>query len=323
VNWLLSFVLTAAALPPLAARALGGGPPNPGPKLAAFAPLATVPSIAAVLLAASVRWWLAIVVAAPAAALLSWQIFPPCRTTKDYSRRKQATSECRERSLRVLTLNARRGAADIAEIMSCLRKWRIDVLAIQELTPDMAECLVEGGIAKLLPFHDVHPVAGSRGAGLWARWPLIPLPPLAGLTAATPQVRVCHKLGRSILITNVHPVAPVGGHEFRWQRELAIIQAVLANSEHPQVVVGDFNASRDHRAFRRLLSAGFCDCADAAQARSWPGFTWPVRRGVRPLMRLDHVLVSEGYAQIREARTLTIQGTDHCAVLAIITFQTA
>jgi len=323
VNWLLSFVLTAAALPPLAARALGGRPPNPGPKLAALAPLATIPSIASVLLAASVRWWLAIFVAAPAAALLSWQIRPQCRKTKDSSRRKQPASECRERSLRVLTLNARRGAADIAEIMSCLRKWHIDVLAIQELTPNMADCLVEVGIAKLLPFHDVHPEAGSSGAGLWARWPLIPLPPLTTLTAATPQVRVCHKFGRSIIITNVHPVAPVGGHEFRWQHELTIIRGVLANSEHPQIIVGDFNASRDHRAFRHLLSAGFCDCADVAQARSWPGFTWPVRRGVPPLMRLDHVLVSEGYARIREARTLKIQGTDHRGVLAIITFQTA
>ena len=52
VTGLLALLLTAVALPPLLARLIGGHPPRPGPQLAALAPVATLPALAAVVLAA-------------------------------------------------------------------------------------------------------------------------------------------------------------------------------------------------------------------------------------------------------------------------------
>ena len=66
---------------------------------------------------------------------------------------------------------------------------------------------------------------------------------------------------------------PGAGACRRWRRELAMIRQTVAGVDEPQVVAGDFNATRDHGPFRELLAAGFVDCADASQNRSWPGFT--------------------------------------------------
>jgi len=90
-----------------------------------------------------------------------------------------------------------------------------------------------------------------------------------------------------------------------------------AQADGPQIVAGDFNASRDHRPFRDILAAGFADSADIARRRPWPGFTWPADRRWPPLMRLDHILVSPGI-RVSEARTVKIPGTDHRAVLAVL-----
>jgi endonuclease/exonuclease/phosphatase family metal-dependent hydrolase len=125
-----------------------------------------------------------------------------------------------------------------------------------------------------------------------------------------------------VTLTAVHPAAPVRGRDVRvrgragrWRRELAMIGQALAASGGPQVAAGDFNATRDHGPFRELLAAGFLDCADASQTRSWPGFTWPSL----PVMRLDHVLVSRT-AAVPMARTIRVPRTDHHGVLADIEF---
>ena len=48
MSWVVAAVLTVVSLPFLIARAAGGQPPNPGPKLAALAPVGIVPAVAGV-----------------------------------------------------------------------------------------------------------------------------------------------------------------------------------------------------------------------------------------------------------------------------------
>ena len=116
----------------------------------------------------------------------------------------------------------------------------------------------------MLPFSHLDPRPRWRGTGLWARWPLTPLPPVPGLTSAAPRARIDPLGGLPLTLTAVHPIAPVHGHAGVWRRELAMIQQTLALADEPQVVAGDFNATRDHRPFRELLAAGFLDCADSS-----------------------------------------------------------
>ena len=221
--------------------------------------------------------------------------------------------------LRLLTVNAQGGAADPAALLRTVRTHNVDVLAVQELTPQMVRRLAAAGLGQLLPFSHLDPRPGSLGTGLWARWPLTPLPPVPGLFAAAPRARIDPPGGRPVTLTAVHPLAPMRGHADRWQRELALIRQTMATADGPQVVAGDFNASRDHRPFRDLLAAGFLDCADSSQSRSWPGFTWPAGGRKLPVMRLDHVLVSRT-ATVRMTRAIRLPHTDHHGVLAAIEF---
>jgi endonuclease/exonuclease/phosphatase (EEP) superfamily protein YafD len=224
-------------------------------------------------------------------------------------------------TLRVLTLNVKGGAADAEAITASVAALGVDVLAVQELTSGLVRRLALSGLADLLPQSQLEPREGSRGTGLWTRWPLTPLPSVAGLTAATLRVRIDPPGGPAVTVTAVHPVAPVADREHRWREELGQIQAILGSTSGPQLAAGDFNASRDHGPFRALLRSGFVDCADAARRRSWPGFTWPADRRYPPLMRLDHILAPRDGAIVHEARTIRVPGSDHEGVLAVLEFR--
>ena len=317
---LTALILMSLALPALLARLTGGFPPNPRPELAALAPLAVVPGIAAVIIAANTAWWLAALLVIPAALLLMWQL-PPVKRTRFRAAAgpSRGTGSATTLRLRLFTVNARGGAADPAALLHILRRHGVDVLAVQELTPHMVSRLVAAGLTQLLPFSHLDPRPGAMGTGLWARWPLTPLPPVPGLTAAAPRARIDPLGGLPVRLAAVHPLALVHGHTDIWRRELAMIKQTLATVDEPHVVAGDFNATRDHRPFRELLAAGFADCADSSQNRSWPGFTWPTAGGMLPIMRLDHVLVSST-ATVPMTRAIRVPSTDYHGVLAAIEF---
>ena len=318
---LAALIFMALALPPLLARLTGGHPPSPVPQLAALAPVAVVPATVAVIIAAATDRWLAVPLAVPAVILLIWQLPPRRRISYQAPAgpSRESGSALTTARLRLLTVNARGGAADPVALLRTLRRHNVDVLAVQELTPQMVRRLAAVGLAQLLPFSHLDPRPGSQGTGLWARWPLTPLPPVPGLFAAAPRARIDPSGGRPVTLTAVHLLAPMHGRADIWQRELALIRQTLATVDEPQVVAGDFNASRDHRPFRDLLAAGFLDCADFSQSRSWPGFTWPAAGGMVPVMRLDHVLVSRT-ATVRMTRAVRLPDTDHHGVLAAIEF---
>jgi endonuclease/exonuclease/phosphatase (EEP) superfamily protein YafD len=334
VTGVLALILTAVALPPLLARLIGGNAPRPGPQLAALAPVVTVPATAAVIVAAFSAWWLALLLAIPAAILFAWQL-PPRQNARAVNPVAQRVAAWGRDSItvRVLTLNSRGGSADPEALLAVLREHQVDVLAIQELTWDLVRGLAEAGLASVLPHSHLDPQPDAPGAGLWSRWPLAPLPPVPGITDAAPRARVEPLPGRPVVLTVVHPLTPMRQNAYPWQRDLARLPP-LAETEGPQIVAGDFNATRDHQAFRDLLAAGFADCADTAQHRTWPGFTWPASwdlesnrerrrfpdRRALPVMRLDHVLVTPTATAVREARPIRVPGTDHHAVLAVIDF---
>jgi endonuclease/exonuclease/phosphatase (EEP) superfamily protein YafD len=316
----LAVALTVVAFPPLVARAVGGKPPDPLPRLAALAPLATLVAFAGVAVAAATSWWLALLLAIPAVALLAWQLPPPRRTGHETASTLQQLPDRGPGALtlRVLGLNVLRGSADPAAVVRAVERHQADVLVMQELTPGMVHRLADAGLDTLLPYRHLGPRPGPNGTGLWARWPLDPLPPVPGLVSEAPRARIQPVDGCPVIVTGVHPRPPVGPNVRRWQQELAAIRSAMVDTDGQQVVAGDFNASRDHRPFRDLLAAGFLDCADAARRRPWPGFTWPVGRWIPSVMRLDHVLVSRGSASVRESRIIPVPGTDHRGVLAVI-----
>ena len=229
MSGVLAVALTAVALPPLVARAAGGEPPDPYPRLAALAPLATLVAFAGVAVAAAASWWLALLLSIPALILLAWQLPPARRTGGETAPVPEQLPDPAPGALtlRVLTLNVLGGSADPAAVVRAIERHRVDVLVVQELTPGMVHRLADAGIDTLLPYCHLDPRPKAGGTGLWARWPLAPLPPVPGLKAAAPRARIQPVDGWPVTVTGVHPKAPVRRNVRRWQQELAAIRSTL------------------------------------------------------------------------------------------------
>lgn len=332
---LVLFVLLAL---PVIARAtdnsLGFRPP-----FAALAPLAAVIEVVIAAVAIPVLGWPGLIVAIPALVLVFWQLPPPRR--RGQVRQTSAASQPAEpaehaepaepgsarglgtdaTTLRVLNVNALHGRADVAGLIDQVSRLQLDVLAVQELTPALSQSLEEAGIAEALPFSYLDPQDSSAGIGLWSRWPLTPLPPVPATVTAMPRAQL--SLRWPVTITVVHPKAPLRLGRHAWRYDLNQLRETLADTAGHQIVAGDFNATRDHRVFRKILAPRFADCLDVANRRPWPGFTWPANRKYPPLLRLDHILVSRTGLGVPEARTVEVTGTDHRGVLAVIELQAA
>ena len=176
----LAVALTAVAIPSLVARAAGGEPPHPYPSLAALAPLATLVAFAGVVVAATASWWLALLLSIPALTLLVWQLPLARRTGGETAPVPQQVTDPGPGALtlRVLSLNVLGGSADPAAVVQAVERHRVDVLVVQELTPGMVDRLTDADTGTLLPYRHLDPRPRANGTGLWARWPLTPLPPV-------------------------------------------------------------------------------------------------------------------------------------------------
>ena len=111
-----------------------------------------------------------------------------------------------------------------------------------------------------------------------------------------------------------HPLPPLSVLEVLWRRSLADLATEARATDLPVVVLGDFNADRDHAPFRRLLGTGLRDAHDErgrGLARTWPAKA--------PLLHLDHVLVGDGEGGrlvVEDVREVVLPGSDHLAVVA-------
>jgi endonuclease/exonuclease/phosphatase (EEP) superfamily protein YafD len=84
----------------------------------------------------------------------------------------------------------------------------------------------------------------------------------------------------------------------------------------PTAVVGDFNATHQHRSFRRLIGSGWTDAGTAGPG-GWRA-TWPANHRWFPaLFNIDHILAGPGIS-VRSARAGRGRGSDHRPVSAVL-----
>jgi endonuclease/exonuclease/phosphatase (EEP) superfamily protein YafD len=310
-----SCLASVAVLPVTLARWAGGDQRFPAPLLAAAAPFAVPPLAAAVALAlVGRRRWIAAVPGALLVLHVAW--LAPSLTSVD---QPSGTGARKSPDVTVMTVNILYGQGDADALVREVRERGVDVLVLEELTPSAVQRLREAGLEQLLPSSVLAPAPGAGGTGLWSRAPVTALPAVEGTTFAMPRARVELPGGGSVTVTAVHPYSPVD-HEaiLKWDADMTALRQTVRETAGPQVVAGDFNATRDHGPFRQLLDVGLTDAADTQGWRAWPAMTWPANRAFPPVMRLDHVLVSAGFG-VRDVSVVQIPGTDHRAVVARLT----
>jgi len=286
-------------------RLSGLEPPWPLSALLAFTPWVIVPALAAVVLVVILRVRWALAVAAAAALVLVGVTAPRALGSAD---RRDGVE------LRVMTVNLRVGGADAATIVRLVRDNRIDLLAVQEYTPVARDNLRAAGLDALLPYRldDAEPLA--VGSALFAWVPLqkgdFSVAP-GGFVEATATLRLGGAV--PIVVRSVHPCAPYTlAHQGCWRSGLDR-EPRAATGGAPRLLLGDFNATLDHPALRRLIGSGYRDAADAVGAGLRP--TWPA--DAVPLVTLDHVLVDSRIG-VRSVTVHAVPDTDHRAVVAVL-----
>jgi endonuclease/exonuclease/phosphatase (EEP) superfamily protein YafD len=233
--------------------------------------------------------------------------------------------------LRVMTANLWSHNHDANSLAVLLKNRQPDVLAVQELGPDMAARLA-WVLQKEYPYQALCPSDSTLGMGVFSRYPILGSePPEMGPQRCSFQQVTFEFESRPMRLFNVHPVAPRITHrQLGWlhlpngfdtseqeQTLRGLIQCVQGVPE-PVVIVGDFNVGDRQRLYRivrkRLL--------DAHSEAGWGfGHTFPCRLPGQPnlpfipLVRIDYVFHDQVWTA-RSTRTGRLRGSDHRYVLA-------
>ncbi|MFD5357946.1 endonuclease/exonuclease/phosphatase family protein [Streptomyces tendae] len=292
---------------------------TPVPQLLAFLPWLLVPTGAGLLLTLLARWWTGAVWGVALLGLLAWFIEP-------YGKSVEPTGPP-VAEVRVLTSNVEFGQGTDA-LIATVRREKPDLIFVQECD-STCDAALRRDLAADYPHRRAAEGDGSKGSVILSAFPLRAAPAVPGtmgMPGAVADVR-----GHPVRLQLAHPMPPLADRVGRWREELdalrdAAATAVTGDSDGdgdgrpPVVLAGDFNASQDHAAFRRILDTGLRDAARLAgedRTPSWPARTLPVF-GVQ----IDHVLVSEDFAA-RDARFLDLAGTDHRALVVDLTLHAA
>lgn len=271
-----------------------------------FTPYVALTAPVPVLVALALRRWSVAALAATAALVLALAVVP-----RAVGGPQPSSDRADGPVVTVMTANLLGGGADVRRVVELVRREGVDVLSAQELTPASVRRLDRAGLSRLLPHRVLDARPRAAGTGLYAREPLRRLPPAPTEPGQAAQPRAA-LTAPPLLLTAVHPRPPITPAAARvWRRSLAALPAA-AQGRTPSLLLGDFNATLDHRALRRVLDRGYVDAADAAGEGLTP--TWGFRRRVLPVT-IDHVLVDER-VRVRRVEVHAIPETDHRAVVA-------
>ncbi|MCO1599342.1 endonuclease/exonuclease/phosphatase family protein [Micromonospora sp. RHAY321] len=307
-------MLSWAAVVPTAAWAvarLAGLDRGPLVQALAFTPYVAGWSVLALALTLALRrWWPAAVAALATVALLG--VVTPRALAAPQPTVAGPT-------VRLLTANLLAGSADARSLVELVRRHRVDVLTVQEFTPDAQAALDRLGLDQLLPHRQLNPATGTPGSGLYSRWPI-----------TDPGVR--HNRGGwgfsqaygtlavpgapPVRVESVHPSAPYALDQVdAWRADL-VAQPPATPDGGLRILAGDFNATLDHGPLRALLRTGYVDAADAA-GEGLTGTWGPYDGDLIPPVTIDHVLVDRRIA-VRSVTVLALPDTDHRPVLATV-----
>jgi len=278
---------------------------------AAMSPYLTVgAAVACAILLLSRHWWTASAAAVLTAAAVAAQL--PLFVA---SNQIPGTAI----PVRVLTANVREGTADATALATVLRA-SADIVAFQELTPELVAGLKQQGLDSDFPHQALAPRPGAVGVGVVSRHPIVGSRRIAGYQqgVVSADIQIPGAAETATLIA-AHLSGPWPQPIDGWRRDISrfpdTLSEVAARAGSGAVIVaGDFNATIDMAPFRRLLRDGFHSAAEQAGA----GFvrSFPADATIPPAIGIDHVLTLNSAAS--RVGTVRIPGSDHLAVLATV-----
>lgn len=227
-------------------------------------------------------------------------------------------AESSSSELRVMTFNVNHANRNVPAISSLIRAESPDVIAFQELTGGLATPL-RNELRTEYPYFQYDYSQGLTA--LMSRYPLTaqPIP----LTVSHTQRAAVETPDGTVEIWNVHLATAISQDGWELQKEMATAIAGEIESEpEPLILLGDFNTTDQTENYHLI--------ADRLNDVHWTvgrgfAFTFPdARRPVddspvlRPVVRIDHIFVSEHFAPQEILVAPSSYGSDHRPVVATL-----
>lgn len=221
--------------------------------------------------------------------------------------------------LEVLVANVKADNYTQPEAAARLLAQDADVVVLVEVTDGWVQVLEAAGFGDRYPNRVLQPDSFSaRGAAIYSKLPVTAGPVIdLGRGRRAPSAKVQLPGGTSVTVFAMHLVSPyAAAREERWRENFDTVLRTIPTIEGPFVLAGDFNATRWHRFFGRLLGAGLTD----AHERTGHGLTlsWPNDKPkgvIPPVMRLDHALMNKTVTAL-SVRDIAVPGSDHKGFVA-------
>jgi endonuclease/exonuclease/phosphatase family metal-dependent hydrolase len=282
--------------------------------LMAYTPHFAVATIVPLAITLLLRAWVAAEVVAIVGLLLLAAVVP--RVTGGPETPEPGATE-----LRVVSANIYRGRASIEQLMEIVRSTDADLLSVQELSFESTRELDRLGLRKLLPYRTQVYSGEYFGGGIFSRYRLRDLQPVrtpprvkaTGELLSMPRAILYLPDGRKADVVAAHPYPPTDGRVREW--ELALQTLPPAGEGPLGLLIGDFNATLDHDAFRELVGRGYRDAAEVVGDGAEP--TWQVGRFFPPPVAIDHVLADDRMG-VSDYEVHDLPGSDHEALSATL-----
>jgi endonuclease/exonuclease/phosphatase (EEP) superfamily protein YafD len=213
-------------------------------------------------------------------------------------------------TMHLVTANMLLDNPDVAGFAADLVRTDADVIALQEVTPQHLVDLRAAGLLDAYPHQVLDPHPKFHGSAILSRLPIAAGGPIDVAGSPMTQADIVTAAG-PVRVVNVHTVAPVNEENTPiWQAQMGALAGLAGRTSTPVVMAGDFNATGDHEPMDELLAAHGLRDAFAEVGRG-VGATWPQWDGpMIPLMRLDHVVVTDTVA-VLSVQVQDSPGSDH------------
>lgn len=263
-------------------------------------------------------WWLALLGAALAGALVSWTALVICLacalywSLRIFAMRRRPTVPAGRKLLRLASANLFHLNGDYPRVLKALETCGADIIVLIEMTPESKTGLT--ALAATHPFNaDTCDLTELYGIQVYSRWPLNVLSRGGGNNAAPRHLALrVSAPGASFDLIATHLCNPT---RIRLAPRIpGEVQDLLAQAERGQrdlVLCGDCNAAPWSSWLRRLESAtGLRNTGDL-------NLSWPVKLPLPFRLPIDHVW-ARGRAVVLETRLGPPTGSDHFPLLAEI-----
>lgn len=211
---------------------------------------------------------------------------------------------------------------DVKDLTRVVEQHDVDVLVLLDLGPDQLAAVESSGLAAR--FAVGHPSPPAVGTLVLSRHRIDEVTELSA-DGRSHLHRVSSSPIGPFVLAAAHPNAPYTHGTRTWRRDLDAIGAGVAEAGRATggavLVLGDLNATPDHRPFRDLLrKAELRDAGELANtgwAPTFPAHGLHMTRGLRlpPVVSIDHVLLGSAFT-VTSLERVDVAGADHLGLVA-------